>query len=165
MEIHTLVLSTGSNLGNRQQNLADASGLIRGMLGSIRQSSSLYESPSWGYSSEHSYYNHCIEVQTELAPGECMQQILEIERMMGRERKGKGYGDRVIDIDILFYDDLILDLDRLKIPHERMHERKFVLLPLAEILPELHHPVFHKSVRELLEQCSDPVNVHPLNPL
>lgn len=163
MEMHTLVLSTGSNLGNKHKNLANASGLIKEMLGPIRQSSSVYESLAWGYSSEHSYYNQCLEVQIELAPGECMQQILGIERMMGRERQGTGYGDRIIDIDILFYDDLVLGNDRLKIPHERMHERKFVLLPLAEILPELHHPVFHKPVCELLEQCSDPMNVHSLS--
>ena len=163
MEMHTLVLSTGSNLGNRQENLESASGLIGERVGTIRKSSVLYESRAWGYRSEYSYFNQCLEVHTELAPGDCLKQILGIERMMGRERPGSGYDDRIIDIDILFYDDLILDTGPLKIPHERMQERKFVLLPLAEILPDLEHPVFHKPVHKLLKQCSDPLAVHSVH--
>ncbi|MFC2080722.1 2-amino-4-hydroxy-6-hydroxymethyldihydropteridine diphosphokinase [Bacteroidota bacterium] len=158
--MYTLVLSTGSNLGNRQENLENASELIRGILGHIRQYSAIYESSAWGYFSENIFYNQCLEVQTELSPEECLQQILAIEMRMGRKRRGKAYNDRIIDIDILFYDDLVMDQDQLKIPHGRLQERKFVLLPLAEILPEFQHPVYHKSIRELLELCSDTLDVH-----
>ena len=163
MEMHTLILSTGSNLGNRKENLKSASGLIGERIGTIRKSSALYESRAWGYKSEHPYLNQCLEVYTDLAPGDCLKRILEIERMMGRERPDIGYDDRIIDIDILFYDDLILDTGPLKIPHERMQERKFVLIPLAEILPDFVHPVFHKPVHEFLKQCSDPLAVHPVH--
>lgn len=158
-DIHTLILSTGSNLGNRQENLETAGERIGEKIGKIRKSSCIYESLAWGYQSENRYYNQCLEIVTDLAPVECMERILAIERQMGRERASSGYADRIIDIDILFYDELILETDHLSIPHKKMHERRFVLLPLTEILPGFRHPVLQRSVRELLERCGDPLEV------
>ena len=144
-------------------NLRSSAGLVGTAIGSVRKSSSVYESEAWGYRSERAYYNQCLELGTELSPAECMDRILEIERCMGRVRTGKGYADRIIDIDILFYDNLVLSGQSLTIPHGKMLGRKFVLVPLAEILPERVHPLAGKPVRELLELCSDrnePVRVN-----
>ena len=160
--MHTLVLSTGSNLGNRSQNLESAMKLIEEKIGAIRKSSSIYESRAWGYQSNNHYYNQCLEVQTDLGAEEILDRILQIERIMGRERCASEYADRIIDIDIIFLNDAILDSDPLTIPHKRMQDRKFVLIPMAEILPGLEHPVLHKTVHELLGLCSDPLKVYPV---
>jgi 2-amino-4-hydroxy-6-hydroxymethyldihydropteridine diphosphokinase len=157
--MHTLVLSTGSNLGDRRRNLELARSRIGEKIGPVRLASGIYESASWGYSSDHSFYNQCLEVLTELDTGECIERILETEREMGRERDGCGYSDRVIDIDILFYDQLVIQSGNLTIPHKSMHERRFVLQPLAEILPGYEHPVYGVTISELLERCSDPHTV------
>jgi len=162
MELHTLILSTGSNLGNRIDNLHLAANKIGQLLGPVLQSSSVYESKAWGYNSEHSFYNQCLEVSTSIEPMECMKRILEIEAGMGRKRGVPMYTDRIIDIDIVFFDDLILNTNGLRIPHEKLTERRFVLLPLAEILPGLLHPVFLKTVRDLLTDCPDKGLVTPI---
>ncbi len=163
--MHTLVLSTGSNLGNRKRNLQSAVRLMEERIGAVKKSSSVFESPAWGYRSDNFFYNQCHELETELEPGECMSRMFEIEKKLGREqttetaRVKSGYSDRIIDIDILFYDDLVVEMDALTIPHGEIPNRKFVLVPLAEILPDFRHPVFHKTVRELLEICPD--TLHP----
>ena len=153
--MHTLVLSTGSNLGNRRENLVSAIGLIEEKLGPILKVSGIYESGAWGYDSKNRYHNQCLLVETDSGTEDCLRKIVEIELILGRERSGSGYSDRIIDIDILFFDTLVMDTGSLKIPHERLALRKFVLLPLAEILPDFEHPVLHKTCRELLEQCPD----------
>jgi len=179
--MNTLVLSTGSNLGNREENLDSVRRLIGEYIGRILNTSAIYESPSWGYRSENLFYNQCLSVEMELGARDCLDQVHKVERLLGRERETtatdinsvehvpKGmdreaivYLDRIIDIDILFYNDLILDTGSLKIPHERMAERRFILLPLAEILPCFQHPVLHKNIRELLEKCPDPLKVNPV---
>jgi len=162
MNMHTLVLSTGSNLGDRRENLASAIELIRGRLGRILKSSDIYESPSWGYQSKNRYYNQCLVVETDIEAEECIRRILEIEHLMGRERTGSEYADRVIDIDILYYNNLVMDSGVLKIPHDKLAERKFILLPLAEILPEFEHPELHVSSLEMLRQCADKQDVKRL---
>ena len=160
MEMHTLVLSTGSNLGNRLANLLSAAEQIGQRLGSVVQSSAVYEGRAWGFKSKHAFYNQCLEVRTGMNPRECLERILEIEREMGRERNNSGYSDRIIDIDILFYDELVVDTSELRIPHEKMLERRFVLLPLAEILPGFKHPVAMETVQSLLENCPDAMELH-----
>jgi len=179
--MNTLVLSTGSNLGNRKENLDSARRMIGEYIGRILNSSAIYESRSWGYRSENLFYNQCLSVETELGARDCLDQVHKVERLLGRAREttAKGinsmehvpkeidweanvYLDRIIDIDILFYNDLILDTGSLKIPHERLAERRFVLLPLAEILPCFQHPVLHKNIRELLKKCPDPLVVYPV---
>ncbi len=153
--MHRLIVSTGSNLGPRQKNLESVISKISERIGCVRRASSIYESDAWGYRSKNPFYNQCLEVETELTPEECMDRILKIERTMGRERDGTGYRDRIIDVDILLFDDLVVKTRRMTIPHPGMPDRRFVLLPLAEILPHLRHPVLNLTVSEILEKCPD----------
>jgi 2-amino-4-hydroxy-6-hydroxymethyldihydropteridine diphosphokinase len=162
--MHTLVLSTGSNLGNRKENMESALLQIEKYIGKIIKFSAMYESSSWGYNSENRFYNQCVLVKTDKGLGDCLALSQEIENRFGRERVESEYHDRILDIDILFYNEIIMETDLLQVPHPRMHKRKFVLIPLAEILPEMVHPVYQKTVRELLEQCEDPMEVQALNP-
>ena len=162
--MHTLVISTGSNLGDRQDNLETASLLLQERIGTLRRSSAIYESVPWGYDSPNSYFNQCLLLDVDLSPEDCLGIMLGIEQLMGRTRRNKEYLDRIIDIDILFYDDLVLDSPSLRIPHLKIPDRRFVLLPLVEILPDLEHPVLKKSARELLDLCSDPLEVIPVIP-
>lgn len=160
--MYKLVLSTGSNLGDRRNNLEAAAGLLKERIGKLIRSSTIFESPAWGYESRNKYYNQCLIIETDLGPDDCLGLMLGIEQKLGRTRKNGVCTDRIIDIDILFYDDLVLDSVSLKIPHERMAERKFILLPLAEILPDFVHPVLFRTVSELLEACPDELEVVPV---
>lgn len=148
-------LSLGSNLGDRKSNLKRATRLLEERAGSIVRISGVYESASWGYTSLHPYYNCCLEIRTGIQPLNLMELALGIELEMGRKRNPGRYDDRIIDIDILFYGDLVLEHPQLILPHPRLSERGFVLVPLAEILPELVHPLSGKTVGELLENCPD----------
>ena len=160
--MHILVLSTGSNLGERMKNLESALVQIENSLGKIRKCSAVYESSSWGYESENLFYNQCIEVITEHGLEDCLDIIQEIERKSGRQHYDAGYHDRSLDIDILFYNQTIMETEKLSVPHPRIRERKFVLVPLSEILPDWEHPVFQKTVRELLSECKDSKDVYPV---
>ncbi len=139
---HTVYLSLGSNLGNRRQLLLDAIEKINKKVGNVVRQSSFYETKPWGFESENCFLNAVIKVTTELSPLELLSVTHEIEREMGRRKKTTlnsqlstpNYSDRPIDIDILLYDDLHVDLPELKIPHPLMQERDFVLLPLREII-------------------------------
>lgn len=150
-----IYLSLGSNLGDRLRNLKAASNLIGKQLGSPFVVSRVYESTSWGYTSENLFFNCCMSANTNLDPLPLMEEILAIEKTLGRERGFEGYADRLIDIDLLLYGDVILDHPRLKIPHPAMEQRRFVLEPLAEIAPDLIHPVKGLTIREMLEECQD----------
>ncbi len=161
-DMHSLVVSTGSNLGSKAGNIQRAMGLLGEILGSVQSASRIYASPAWGYESVNTFCNQCLEIQTGLDARECFRHILEIEKSFGRERGTGVYRDRIIDIDILFFDDLVLDTPELKIPHPRLQERNFVLVPLAEILPGLIHPVLRKPVNQLLADCPDSLEVVPL---
>jgi 2-amino-4-hydroxy-6-hydroxymethyldihydropteridine diphosphokinase len=132
---------------------------IEEKIGHVRLVSGIYESAAWGYSSKNPFYNQCLEIQTELSPEECLELILETESEMGRQRDGTGYSDRIIDIDIVFYDREIIQSGKLSIPHASMQERRFVLQPLSEILPGYEHPEYGMSVNELLKKCRDPLSV------
>lgn len=160
--IHTLVLSTGSNLGERMKNLESAIVQIKNSLGRISKCSAVYESSSWGYESENLFYNQCLEVVTGHDLKECLDIVQEIERKFGRQPGDAGYHDRSLDIDILFFDQIIWDTELLTVPHPRIPERKFVLVPLAEILPDWGHPALHKTIRELLSECGDTLDVYPV---
>lgn len=129
--------------------------MINRSVGSITQISSVYETPSWGFTSNE-FLNVCIEITTTLVPEDLLASLLSIESKLGRKRSSPGeYKDRTIDIDILYYDALILQTDSLQLPHPELHSRRFVLKPLADIAPQLYHPVLKKDTRNLLQECKD----------
>ena len=152
-------LLTGGNLGDRAENLNRSCEFIEKHCGSIIKKSSLYETAAWGKTAQPDYLNQALELETALSPEELLKKLLDIEKMMGRFRAEK-YGPRNIDIDILMYNDLVINEPRLKIPHPQMQNRRFVLVPLQEIAPTIVHPVFLKNIQELLMECRDPLAVH-----
>jgi 2-amino-4-hydroxy-6-hydroxymethyldihydropteridine diphosphokinase len=159
MHAKLLVLLLGSNLGDRSGNLHKTLLMIGELLGQIASVSSVYETAPWGYESKNSYLNQCLTLWTELDPGHILEQIHKIEEKLGRLERSPAYADRIIDIDILFYGDMILAYPDLHIPHEKVHKRRFSLVPLAEILPDFEHPVFRKKIRTLLAECRDELPV------
>ncbi|MEO8150488.1 MAG: 2-amino-4-hydroxy-6-hydroxymethyldihydropteridine diphosphokinase [Bacteroidia bacterium] len=152
--MHTVFLLLGSNLGNRLQHFADADLFLEQQIGAITKSSSIYETAPWGFTEQPEFLNKVIEVKTKLTPQEVLQKILTIEIKLGRARNEKWH-ERIIDIDILFYDDLIIHEDNLKIPHPHLHERRFTLEPLNEIAHQLIHPLLKKNIAELIFECAD----------
>jgi 2-amino-4-hydroxy-6-hydroxymethyldihydropteridine diphosphokinase len=159
--MHKVFLGLGTNMGDRDANLREAISRIGENIGSVSKASSLFETEPWGFESRNRFLNMVAEVETRLTPSGVLGAILMIEAQLGRIRGGKQYSSRVIDIDILFYDDLILDGITLKIPHPLMHKRNFVMVPLNEIAPDLIHPVLKKSVGSLLNCCEDLGSVRP----
>jgi 2-amino-4-hydroxy-6-hydroxymethyldihydropteridine diphosphokinase len=150
-----LVLSLGSNLGNRSVNLHQALILIGESIGPINDVSSIYETAPWGYESNHGFLNQCLTVWTDKDPGCILRQIHQIEAKLGRQVRSPEYADRMIDIDILFYGDMVMSLPDLHIPHEKIQDRRFSLVPLAEILPDFEHPILKKKISTLLSECMD----------
>jgi 2-amino-4-hydroxy-6-hydroxymethyldihydropteridine diphosphokinase len=151
-------LLTGGNMGNREKNLAKAKTLIAEQVGKVTRASALYETAAWGKTDQPSFYNQALEVETALPPKELLKLLLDIEKKLGRQRDEK-YGPRTIDIDILLYGDQICNDPQLRIPHPELQNRRFALTPLAEIGPGLVHPVFKKSITELLAICTDKLEV------
>ncbi|MDR1115322.1 MAG: 2-amino-4-hydroxy-6-hydroxymethyldihydropteridine diphosphokinase [Tannerella sp.] len=144
-------LGLGSNLGNRQENMEKALALIAGRVGDILTLSGFYETSSWGYKSTETYLNVVAKVEIGLSPSGLLAATQAIEREIGRKEKtiNGEYHDRVIDIDILLYGDLITRTPELTIPHPLMLQRQFVMRPLSEIAPDVHHPVLGKTMEEL----------------
>ncbi len=130
------------------------------LIGNIEKSSSVYETQPWGFVHDTPFLNQLIIAGTLLEPLEVMQTILNIENNLGRVRKKDHYSARTIDIDILFYDNRIINEKDLVIPHPQLHKRRFALEPLAEVEPGLVHPVLKKTVTTLLSECDDPMNVN-----
>jgi 2-amino-4-hydroxy-6-hydroxymethyldihydropteridine diphosphokinase len=145
-------LSLGSNLGDKRRNIENALVLITERVGEIRALSGFIETEPWGYDSDEHYLNIAVEVVTELKPVELLVVTQAIERDAGRKNKtiNGEYHDRTMDIDILLYDDLIINTSDLTIPHPLMHLRTFVLQPLSEIAPHVTHPVLRKSIAEIV---------------
>lgn len=154
-------LLTGGNVGDSLKTLQRANGLIEERVGTIIKSSSVYKTAAWGKTDQDDFLNQVLEVQTSFFPEELMDSLLEIEIELGRKRLEK-YGPRIIDLDILFYDDLVLNSERLTIPHPQIQFRRFVLQPLFELEPGLIHPVIKKSIGVLLKECPDLLEVKPL---
>ena len=157
----TAYLLIGGNLGNRKQNLRTAISLINEQCGPLTKSSSIYETEAWGKTDQPSFLNQALEISTSLNARQLMRMILKIEKEMGRVRKEK-LGPRIIDIDILLFDNEIHDLRFLKVPHPEMQNRRFVLVPLAELNASLQHPVLKKTIAELLEECPDNLEVRKI---
>lgn len=153
-----LYLLLGGNLGDRILYLQQARARIAVQVGQIMRRSKLYETAAWGKTNQPAFLNQVLEVQTALTPEQVLQSINAIEQELGRVRQ-EHWGARVIDIDILFYDDLVLQTQRLTIPHPQLHLRRFTLMPLAEIAPDLVHLVLGKSINKLLEACADALEV------
>ena len=146
-------------MGERRSYLQQAANLIGEKAGAIISTSSIYETAAWGKQDQPSFLNQVIVIETVLPPANLLTTLLAIEKELGRQRFEK-MGPRTIDIDILFYDDLILNTELLIIPHPQLEKRRFVLTPLVEIAENIQHPVFKKSMKALLEICPDdlPVN-------
>ncbi len=144
-------LGLGSNLGDKRKNIEKALALIAERVGDVRALSGFYETPSWGYTSSHTYLNAVARIETPLRPEDLLFATQDIERESGRTEKtiGRAYRDRIIDIDILLYGDLVIQTPLLTIPHPLMHQRAFVLQPLSEISPDLIHPVLEKTIAEI----------------
>lgn len=142
-------LGLGTNMGDKSANLMAAKELLQKKVGKLLKSSLNYVSTPWGFTSENNFLNGVVLMETDLLPFQLLAQTQEIERQIGRTTKSNnGYADRVIDIDILMYDELVLDEPTLKIPHPLMVNRDFVLEPLLEIAPNLVHPQFHKPMSD-----------------
>jgi 2-amino-4-hydroxy-6-hydroxymethyldihydropteridine diphosphokinase len=148
-------LSLGTNLGNREFNLKEALARVEENIGRVMKSSSVYETESWGFQTSDEFLNMVVEVETNLSPSGLLGRILMIESLLGRVRGEKQYSSRKIDIDILLYENLIIDEESLKIPHPLIQNRKFVLVPLCELAPEIVHPVLNRSIADLLKSCKD----------
>jgi 2-amino-4-hydroxy-6-hydroxymethyldihydropteridine diphosphokinase len=151
-------LLTGGNTGNRQQYLQESARLIASLCGKIIAQSTIFETAAWGKTDQAAFLNQALELSTALPPADLMKQLLAIEQTIGRKRAEK-YGPRIIDIDILLFNNDIIDTPLLTVPHPQMIYRRFVLEPLNEIAPGYVHPVLKKTIQQLLRVCPDPLPV------
>jgi 2-amino-4-hydroxy-6-hydroxymethyldihydropteridine diphosphokinase len=148
-------LGIGTNLGNREENLEQAVARIGQSIGTVIRSSSIYRTAPWGFQSDEEFLNMVVKIETDLVPVMLLEKNLAIESLMGRVRGPEHFSSRLIDIDILLYEDLIINDENLKIPHPLLQERRFVLVPLCEIAAAMLHPVLKKTFDKLLEECED----------
>ena len=160
--MNKVVLLLGSNLGDSQLLFSRAIVLLRDRAGTVGETSSLYQSPPWGFVHENDFLNQVVVVQTALASEQILKECLQIETDLGRERKGEGYAARTIDIDLLFVDDLVIKTKDLILPHPRLQLRRFTLLPLIELMPNFVHPELNKTMRVLLQECEDHAEVRKI---
>lgn len=158
---YPLYLSLGGNVGNVVETFQKAKVLISKNIGKIIIVSGLYKTAAWGLENQPDFLNQVLLVNTKLSPTQVLTQALAIEKELGRVRLQK-WGERTLDIDLLFYDDSVLEEEHLIVPHPRISERKFILIPLKEISENLLHPVLKKTVSQLLSECKDELKVEKL---
>ncbi len=151
-------LLLGSNQGDRLSLLQQAITMLSEKCGAIIQRSSVYETAAWGITAQPAFLNMVVNLQTPLSPTELLKETQTIETTLGRQRDVK-WGQRTLDIDILLYNQELIDLPELIIPHPFMQDRRFTLVPLAEIAPNYQHPKLHKTVSQLLSVCPDALHV------
>ncbi len=152
--MNSVFLLLGANLGDRPATLRRAVELLQSQVGVVMKMSAFYETAPWGLTDQPAFLNQAVSIQTRLSPLDLLKTTQAIEAQLGRERREK-WGARLIDVDLLFYGNEIIDLPDLKIPHPFLPERRFALAPLAEIAPEFRHPGLGKTVKELLAECPD----------
>lgn len=153
-------LCLGGNIGDREQAIYHALLEISQRVGEISAQSKIYETEAWGVENQQAYLNQCIEVKTGLSPLELIDTLLSIEQHLGRKRSlSKIYESRTIDIDVIFFNQEIINNKRLIVPHPRLHLRKFVLIPLNEICSNYLHPLLNKTIFNLLSMCEDSLEV------
>jgi 2-amino-4-hydroxy-6-hydroxymethyldihydropteridine diphosphokinase len=155
-------ISLGSNRGNRTANLNRAINLLSEWVGNVTKVSSLYETPPWKMADKTDFYNQVLLLETILPETELIDTVILVETMMGRLRTSNKYEPRIIDIDILFFNEEIINTEELPVPHPLITERKFVLVPMVEIAPEFIHPVFKKTMVQLLDECEDKSEIRKL---
>lgn len=153
--LRNLYLCIGGNLGEREANLEEAIEFIDFNFGDVLAVSSVYESEPWGMNDVPNFLNQVVHLQSELSNEELLAEIAELEEFFGRERSSEGYVSREMDIDVLFIGDEIIATETFQVPHPRLAERRFVLEPLVELVPDFIHPTMKKSVSEILKACTD----------
>ena len=157
--MNKVYLLIGGNMGDRMANLAEATHLINQEIGPIQLTSSIYETAAWGNTNQPDFLNQALMLHTSLDAEKVMHQLLNIEIGMGRKRDIP-MGPRTIDLDIMYFNDLVIDNELITIPHPKIAERRFVLMPLAEIAPQFLHPVLNKTNEALLKDCGDSLAVY-----
>lgn len=160
--MNKLFLITGGNIGDRKKNLETAAALIKERVGKIKKISKIYETEAWGIRDQPAFYNQVLVIESKFSAREILTAILKIEQEMGRKRTVKNAA-RIIDIDILFINDDIVNEQNLVIPHPEIGNRRFVLSPLNEIAPQMVHPVLKKTIQQLLSESKDQLKVNPGN--
>lgn len=153
--LRTAYLSLGSNLGDQKKNIVQALTQLSQRAGIIRKKSPLYKTEPVGNKNQPWFLNQCVEISTKLPPLKFLKTCQKIEKSLGRERRKEKWGPRTMDIDILFYENRVSRSLRLTLPHPRLHKRRFVLRPFAQIAPNFRHPILKKTVKELLKECRD----------
>jgi len=158
--MNTIILGLGGNLGNVESTFIKAKKIIEQKVGKITHQSFIYQTQAWGETNQNDFLNQAIVLESELNPFQVLDSCLDIEKKLGRDRiNGVKWKERVIDIDILFFNDEIIDTPYLKIPHPYLSQRNFVLIPLLDIIPNYIHPKLKKSIKNIKKECKDNMQI------